>query len=263
MTKPTLLIAAMLAAAPLLAQASLAAPAKPVAAAPAGLDRGQVEEIVRTYLLDHPEVLAQALAKLEEVELQRRVTALRPHLEKPFAGAWSGNPDGDVVVVEFFDYACGYCRKTVPEMQKLLAADPGVKVIYREFPILGPGSLEAARASLVAAQAGRYAAYQNALFGAPGLDRKALLAGIAAAEVKLPKDYTEIDAELGRNRDLAKAIGISGTPAFIVGGQFVAGAVDFARLQELVAAARERARAEQAAAASPPAEPAPGAPAAQ
>ena len=80
MTKPTLLIAAMLAAAPLLAQASLAAPAKPVAAAPAGLDRGQVEEIVRTYLLDHPEVLAQALAKLEEVALQRRVTALRPHL---------------------------------------------------------------------------------------------------------------------------------------------------------------------------------------
>lgn len=247
MTKPTLFTFGQLAAAiPLMVQPALAEPGKVAVGAPVELNKEQVETIVRDYLLGHPEILAQALAKLDEVEMQRRVTALRSHLEKPFAGAWAGNPDGDVVVVEFFDYACGYCRKSVPEVKKLLAEDAGVKVIYREFPILGEGSVEAARASLVAAQAGHYAQYQDALFGKPELDRNALKAAIVAAAVKLPKDFTEIDTEIGRNRDLAKAIGISGTPAFIIGGQYVAGAITHERLKELVAAARHRASEEKA-----------------
>ena len=122
--------------------------APPAPAAPVQLDRAQVEGLIRAYLLDHPEIIPEAMQRLEERQRNEAIAGLRDQLERPFEGAWIGNPDADVVVVEFFDYACGYCRRMVGDVERLVADDPKVKVVFREFPILGPGSVEAARTAL-------------------------------------------------------------------------------------------------------------------
>ncbi len=229
------------------AQVAQAAPGNPVAAvpvkkaaAPVQLDRQAVEDIVRAYILEHPEILPEAMALLEERETNRKVTALITDLEKPFKGAWLGNPDGDVVVVEFFDYACGYCRRSVPDVEKLLATDPNVKVVFREFPILGPASLDAARVSLAAASSGKYQQVHAELFGGRGLDDSTIQSARRKAGIKLPKDLAPLDAELRNNNALARQIGITGTPAFIVGGKLISGAVGYDVLKRHVDEARAR-----------------------
>ena len=210
------------------------------ATAPVQLDRQAVEDIVRAYILAHPEILPEAMALLEERETSRKVMALITELEKPFEGAWLGNPDGDIVVVEFFDYACGYCRRSVPDIEKLLATDPNVKVVFREFPILGPASLDAARVSLAAASSGQYQQVHAELFGGRGLDDSTVQSVRRKAGIKLPKDLTPLDTELRNNNALARQIGITGTPAFIVGGKLISGAVGYDVLKRHVDEARAR-----------------------
>jgi len=254
MIRTTLRLAAALIAIAGPAQAASAAPGTPLiaaagqaAAAPVQPDREAVEAIVRAYLLDHPEILPEAMARLEERETARRIAALITELEKPFEGAWLGNPEGDVVVVEFFDYACGYCRRSLPDIARLVAADPGVKVVFRELPILGPDSLDAARLSLAAARSGLYEEVHAALFGGRGLDRATIRVARRKAGIALPRDLAPLDTELRNNKALARQIGLSGTPAFLVGGKLVSGAVGYDALKREV----EEARARQADAASP------------
>ena len=228
-------------------QVAQAAPGNTVAAVPGEkaaaqvqLDRKAVEGIVRAYILEHPEILPEAMALLEERETNRKVTALISELEKPFKGAWLGNPDGDVIVVEFFDYACGYCRRSAPEVEKLLATDPKVKVVFREFPILGPASLDAARVSLAAASSGQYQQVHAELFGGRSLDDSTIQSARRKAGIKLPKDLTPLDTELRNNNALARQIGITGTPAFIVGGKLISGAVGYDVLKRHVDEARAK-----------------------
>ena len=213
-------------------------------------DREKMGEAIRDYLLKNPEVVEQALRALRakrQAEQQRRAEAaiaengeaLRAHPMSPV----SGNPQGDVTVVEFFDYRCGYCKRALPAMTALLEEDPNVRVVWKEFPILGPVSEFAARAAMAAVRQGRYYPLHLALMKEPELtERKVLdIAGRTGLDVeRLRRDMEDpaIRAYLDETRALARKIGISGTPAFVVGGRFVPGVVDAARMKELVATAR-------------------------
>lgn len=195
---------------------------------------------VRDYLLENPEILPEAMDVLRAREAAKVVSANRTALETPFAGAWAGAADGDVVLVEFFDYACGYCRKSNADVDRLLREDPKLKVVWREWPVLGPDSEAAARASLAAAQAGRFKAFHDALFasGKPSADA----VGKARAAVGLTADLpaAAADPELARNFQLARHLEATGTPTFVVGDQIFQGAVGYEALRDAVKEARER-----------------------
>jgi len=201
-------------------------------------ERARIETVVREYILAHPEVITDALRELQSREVGKVVSANRPAFETPYAGAFGGNPAGDVTLVEFFDYSCGYCRTSVPIIDRLIAEDRGLRVVYRELPVLGPNSQAAARISLAAARTGKYGAFHHQMFAA-GRPEPATLARVAAATgvggaATSPEDQVEID----RNTQLADAIGVTGTPGFIVGDRVFGGAVGYDTLKKAIADTR-------------------------
>ena len=196
-------------------------------------------ESVRDYLLENPEVLPEAMTRLREREAAKVVSANRSALETPFAGAWAGAQDGDVVLVEFFDYACGYCRKSNADVDRLLREDPKLKVVWREWPVLGPDSEAAARASLAAAQAGRFKPFYDTLFsaGRPTAESIGKARSAVGLSGDLPADAA--DGELRRNFQLATSLEATGTPTFVVGDQIFQGAVGYEALRDAIKEARE------------------------
>jgi protein-disulfide isomerase len=204
-------------------------------------DRAAIETIVRDYILSHPEILPQAMDNLRARETAKVVKENRKAIETPFAGAWEGAADADVTVVQFFDYNCTYCRAALPDVEKLLAADKRVRVVYREFPVLGPESESAARVSLAAAKAGKYAAFHRAVYAAGrpeprAVERIAKGLGIDLAFATDPGAQAEIDANLS----LARPLGMTGTPSWVIGDRVLSGNVGYDALKEAVAAARGR-----------------------
>ncbi len=197
-------------------------------------------ESVRDYLLANPEVLPEAMDRLREREAARVVSANRSSLETPFAGAWAGAADGDVILVEFFDYACGYCRKSNSDIDRLLSEDKRLKVVWREWPVLGPDSEAAARASLAAAQAGRFRPFYDTLFAAGRPTPEALAKARAAVGLGADLPAATADRELERNFQLARNIEATGTPTFVVGDQILQGAVGYEALKDAIKEARER-----------------------
>ena len=193
---------------------------------------------VRDYLLENPEILPEAMDRLREREAAKVVTAHRSALETPFAGAWAGAPDGDVVLVEFFDYACGYCRRSNADVDRLLREDKKLKVVWREWPVLGPDSEAAARASLAAAQAGRFKPFHDALFAAGRPDAEALARARAAAGLSGDLPAAATDQELAKNFELARNLEATGTPTFVVGDRIFQGAVGYEALREAIREAR-------------------------
>jgi protein-disulfide isomerase len=225
----------------------------PAGAADPPLSRESVEQIVRDYLIRHPEVVGNALRALEQqrevAERQRRAEALRTYqrdLTRDPAAPVAGNPDGDVTVVEFFDYRCGYCKTVAPTVQQLLREDSKVRVVYKELPILGPDSLLAARAALAARTQGKYAALHEALMAAKEpLTRPAILdiarrAGLDATRLDKDMEAPEILAHIRRNHELAEMIGVNGTPAFVIGTEVAPGALDLPSFKRLVEQARRK-----------------------
>jgi protein-disulfide isomerase len=215
--------------------------------------RREVEEIVREYILKNPEIIVEAVRGLQarqEAEAQERarqaVAAKQEALLRDPGSPASGNPAGDVTVVEFFDYGCGYCRAAAPTVKQLLAEDRKVRVVYKEFPILGPESVVAAEAALAARAQGKYTEFHEALMKAPGplswgaIARIATGVGLDVNRLQRDMKAPEVSATIERNRALAHDLGITGTPAFVVGTELVPGAIDKGRLQELVARARQR-----------------------
>ncbi|MFL6862957.1 MAG: DsbA family protein [Allosphingosinicella sp.] len=199
--------------------------------------------VVRAYILDHPDLLPEAMAKLEARETGKVVAANRAAIETPFAGAWAGAKDGDVTLVEFFDYACPYCRRTNADVDRLLGEDPKLKMVWREWPVLGPDSENAAAASLAAAAAGRFKPFHDALFaaGRPSAEtiaRAAQAAGVAPDAVARTRADASAHAEVKRNRQLAMALRANGTPTFVVGNRVLQGAVGYEALKAAVAEAR-------------------------
>jgi protein-disulfide isomerase len=196
--------------------------------------------LVRTYLLEHPEVLPEAMERLRARETADAIGAHRAALETPFHSAWAGAADGDVVLVEFFDYACGFCRASNPDVARLLREDRRLKMVWREYPVLGPNSEQASIASLAAARAGRFRQFHDRLYA----DARPTEAAIAAAREAVglgPAELTdEFRREIERNYEMARALGATGTPTWVVGDQVLQGAVGYEALKAAVAAARAR-----------------------
>lgn len=202
-------------------------------------DRVAIEKIVRDYILANPEILPEAMENLRGREIAKVVKANRKAIEAPFAGAWEGAADADVTVVQFFDYNCGFCRSSMTDVDKLLAADKRVRIVYREFPVLGPDSENAARLSLAAAKAGKYPAFHRAVYAAGkaeprAVERIAKQMGVDLAFAADPAVQAEIDANL----NLARPLGMTGTPSWVIGDKVLQGAVGYDALKAAVAAAR-------------------------
>jgi len=209
-----------------------------------GLDRaapapGTTGASVQAYLADHPEAISEAVDRFQDRQSAALIDTHRTAIETPFAGASAGNPKGDVTLVEYFDYACGYCRATVGDIDKLVASDPGVRIVFKELPILSPWSAGAARLSLVAAQAGRFGAFHHALYAAGPLDAaKVAQLGTSAGLDARAADSRAIAAELDANLETARDLHLTGTPSFVVGDQLLAGAVGYQGLKDAVDKAR-------------------------
>ena len=220
--------------------------------APAGKPDAFGEQ-VRSYLLANPEVIVEALQlyqqrqQAQQAEAAKGMIAARADeiLRDP-AAPTGGNPAGDVTLVEFFDYNCKYCRTVAPTIAEVLAADAGLRLVYKEFPILGDGSDAAAQVALAAARQGldRYEALHHDLMRVSGSVTEAGALQVAAANGldldRLRRDLVDpaLAATLARNRALAAELGINGTPGFVIGEEIVPGAVDRATLEGLIAKAR-------------------------
>ena len=204
--------------------------------------RAETEAIVRDYLLAHGEILPEAMDRLRAREAAETVRQHRAEIETPFGSAWAGAADGDVVLVEFFDYACVYCRASNPHIERLLAEDPRLKVVWREYPVLGPDSQEAALSSMAAAQAGRFRQFHDRLFATARPTPDAVAAARAAVGIPTPSVTPAFQREIQTNFDLARALNSSGTPTFVIGDRVLQGAVGYDALKAAIAEAREARR---------------------
>lgn len=213
----------------------------------AGIDprqRAAFEGLIRAYILDHPEILPEAMERLQARENQARVGPMRGALETPFPGAVLGNPAGKVTLVEFTDFACTYCRKSAQDVEALVRANPDLRVVVRELPIIAPESEPAARMGLAAAAQGKYAAFHKAMFAGPRPSTASIAAAAQASGIDLGTAQAfagkdTVQKELERNLGLARQLGVNGTPAWVIGDQVISGAVGPERLQQAIDAARK------------------------
>jgi protein-disulfide isomerase len=228
---------------------AIAQPAPPMSSKGAELD--PFEQRVREYLLKNPEVIMEALQVLQERQraaeaenLKRTLAERSEEILNDPAAPTGGNPAGDVTLVEFFDYNCPYCRRVAPTVTELEEADPDLRLVYKEFPILGPGSQFAARAALASRRQGKYVPFHNALMQATDQVTEATVmetareVGLDTEQLRADMQDPAIQEAIGRNLQLASALGITGTPSFIIGEEVVPGAVDLGTLQSLIAHAR-------------------------
>ena len=169
--------------------------------------------IVRQGLMADPQILVDTADRLRDRQYEPTLAAQRAALETPFGSSWKGSAKPDVVLVEFFDYACPYCKASNPFVEQLLKEDKGLRVVYRELPILGPESVAAARLSLAASKAGRFHQFHDALWAAGRPGPETLAVASRAAGLQTPVVLgPEAEAELTRNFKLAGALGATGTP---------------------------------------------------
>ncbi|HET9716683.1 MAG TPA: DsbA family protein [Pseudolabrys sp.] len=232
-----------------------------VAAAPASSDefsaaqRGELERIVREYLIAHPEVIQEAIAELERrqtaAEAEKHKAAVKQYSQSLFSSPRQvvlGNPNGNVTFVEFFDYNCGYCKRAMNDMLTLLKDDPQLKIVLKEFPVLGPGSVEAAQVAVAVHMQDKtgkkYLEFHQKLLGGRGEANKARALAVAK-EIgldmgRLDKDMAspEVKATLQESFKLAEALGLNGTPSYVIGDNVVVGAVGLEALREKVSTSR-------------------------
>jgi len=206
-------------------------------------DKAAIEQIVRATILEHPEILPQAMENLQRNQGRDQLAQVREPVRRPFPGAVLGNPDGAVTLVEFTDFACGYCRKSVPDIAALAKANPDLRIVIRELPIISPHSAAAARMALAAAEQGKYQPFHDAMFAAGQLDPATIEAAARTAGLDLDRAHkvaasAPVTAEIRQNMALAQKLGFQGTPSWVAGDQLIAGAVGVDKLAEAVKAAR-------------------------
>lgn len=207
-------------------------------------ERAKIEAVVRDYILSHPEIIPQAIEKLQGREVARTVDANRKAIETPFASAWAGNPQGNATLTIFFDYACGYCRKSLPDIERLLKEDKNLKIVFRELPILSEDSEKAARVSLAAAQQGKFKHFHDALYAAgrpsaASVERVSRDIGLDEGAVQSAIKSEAVASEIENNVALARTLGFTGTPSWVVGDQVLNGAVGYDALKQAIAEARK------------------------
>ena len=198
--------------------------------------------IVRQGMLNDPQILMDAADALRDRQYAPTLASQRGSIETPFASSWKGSSRPKVVLVEFYDYACPYCKASNPHVDQLLRENSDLRVVYRELPILGPDSVVAARLSLAASKAGRFRQFHDALYaaGRPAPETNAVAARVAAIPPATEKDVA-IEAELKKNFSLASQLGATGTPLFVVGDRVLSGAVGYEALKKAVEDARKKA----------------------
>jgi protein-disulfide isomerase len=240
------LLACLMLAAPGAARADTATAFTPA-------QRAEIVQIVRDALKADPGILRDAIEALKADEARAREAAAReaidragPALTKAAGDPVAGNPDGDVTIVEFYDLRCPYCRQMQPILAQLLAADPRIRLVYKDIPVLGPASVLGAKAVLAAQHQGGYLKLHDLIMaGPPTITEDSLRADAGRAGLdwdRLQRDMADpaIEKRIAENLNLAQALGIEGTPAYVVGRQLLPGAVDLAELQGAIAAVRTR-----------------------
>ena len=217
--------------------------------------RGEVERIVRDYLLAHPEVIQEAMTELERrqsaADAEKHKAAVKQYSQSLFTSPRQvvlGNPNGNVTFVEFFDYNCGYCKRAMDDMLTLMNDDPKLKVVLKEFPVLGPGSVEAAQIAVAVRMQDKtgkkYLEFHQKLLGGRGQADKARALAVAKDigldMSRLDKDLAspEVKATLQESFKLAEALGLNGTPSYVIGENVVVGAVGLDALKEKVNTSR-------------------------
>jgi protein-disulfide isomerase len=212
----------------------------------------ELDGLIHDYLMRNPEVVIEALRAADEklkkqadAQARQSIAERRAELTGAEAGPVVGNPKGDVTLVEFFDYRCPYCKQVQPQLRSLIAEDRRLRVVYKEFPILGKASVFAAHAALAAALQGKYEAFHDTMMAMRGrIDDDAVLRVAAAVGCDVPRlradmERPEIAAAIKRNYALADALGIHGTPAFVLGDELIPGAIDIDELRQRIAALRK------------------------
>lgn len=218
-------------------------------------ERARVEEIVREFLLRNPEVIQEALVELEkrqaQQEEQTRRQAFQDNRQILYRSPRQlilGNPQGDVTLVEFFDYNCGFCKRALADIQELIRSDNRLRVVLKDYPVLGPGSVEAAQVAVAIKRQltpARYFDFHQRLLGGRGQANRARALEVArevgADMVRLERDMNEAEVRetLTEVTRLAQLLRIDGTPTYVIGDEVVVGAVGVSRLREQIARARE------------------------
>ena len=217
--------------------------------------KGELGSIIREYLVQHPEVLQEAMAELEKrqaaAEAEKAKAAVKNNAQTLFDSSRQvvvGNAQGDVTLVEFFDYNCGYCKRALTDLTDLMKDDSKLRVVLKEFPVLGPGSQEAAQVAIAARMQDKsgkkYFDFHQRLLGGRGpADRARALAaakeaGFDMARIERDMASPEVKATIEENMKLAEQLGLNGTPSYVVGSDVVVGAVGLEALKGKVKAAR-------------------------
>jgi protein-disulfide isomerase len=215
------------------------------------LNEADVKKLALQAILENPEIIMQAIDILRAQETDDKASAqlqayndnaelLKTDPNAPVLG----NPDGDVTIVEFFDYNCGYCKRAMTAVQAVLAKDDNIRVVYREFPILSEASVFASRAALAARAQGKYEEFHWALMSAQSADEASVLTiaaqvGLDVAQLKIDMDDPSIAEHIQTSRDLADALQFTGTPSFIIGDEIVGGYIPQDVMEEVIADARK------------------------
>jgi protein-disulfide isomerase len=215
-------------------------------------DRAAVENIVRDYLLANPEIIVEAMGVLRERERVAEETRSRAAVASNYdALALSpndpvaGDPDGDVVIVEFFDYRCPYCKRVLDPLIKAVEEDGNIRLVFKEYPILGPESVLAARAALASQKQEKYKEFHIALMSVEGPLNEANILNVAESigldTGQLQSDMSDpaIQRQIAANYGLANNLGIKGTPAFVIGREIVPGAITMEEMKSYIARARD------------------------
>tara|TARA_B100000686_G_C16785900_1_gene975241 strand:- start:1782 stop:2531 length:750 start_codon:yes stop_codon:yes gene_type:complete len=208
---------------------------------------GEIERLIKEYLLSHPEIILESVQNYRERQETERIEqgasnlkARKADLERDPETPVVGNPEGDVTLIEFFDYNCGYCKTALATVRQLLSEDTGVRLVLKEFPILSEGSEYAAKAALAARTQGRYFEFHNRLMEIRGqISEKVVLeaavqVGLDVEKLKKDMEADRIISQLESNRELARSLNINGTPTFVLGDRIIPGAVDGDSLRELI-----------------------------
>ena len=219
------------------------------------LQKNEVRNTIREYILENPEVVVEALASVQSQRQQsagrRRKNAVTARADQLFKSRSDpsvgsvGNPKATVTIVEFFDYQCPYCRRMAQQLAKLNKEDPDVRIVYKEFPVFGPASTLAARAAVGAMRQGKYEEFHLALMGIRGapsertIFRMAERIGLDVGRLRADMNSATPQRLFQRNRQLAEELGIRGTPAFVIGDQVIPGVLGMDQLRTLIAEQRK------------------------
>lgn len=224
----------------------------PLAAAAEEMDEDRIKALVYEAIRENPGIIMEAVRLLDEQQQREQAAAagatlstIRDQLEQDPNAPVLGNPEGDVTVVEFFDYNCPYCRRAMPQVDALIEQDENVRLVYREWPILGEGSVFAARAALAARKQGKYEVFHEAMMGMNGRAEEASVIRIAGEvgldieQLRQDMQAPEVDEHIATSMELTRALGFTGTPSFVIGDELIGGLVQAEVLVQHVNTARD------------------------